>query len=69
MGTEPKIKLQILLSTYNGAKYLAEQLDSIIAQKIVFPCELSLLISDDGSSDGGKTLALIEHYYEKYPQK
>lgn len=69
METEPKIKMQILLSTYNGSKYLAEQLDSIIAQKIVFPCELSLLIRDDGSSDGGKTIALIEKYRKKHPQK
>lgn len=69
MEKESKIKIQILLSTYNGAKYLAEQLDSILAQRIILPCELSILIRDDGSSDDGKTLAIIEQYQKKHPQK
>lgn len=50
-------KIDIVLATYNGEKYLAEQLDSIIAQ--TYP-NWRLLISDDGSSD--KTLSIIEKY-------
>lgn len=41
--------IAILLSTYNGLPYLAEQLDSILGQD--FP-EWCLYIRDDGSTDG-----------------
>ena len=42
-------KIVVLMSTYNGEKYVREQLDSIIAQKDV---DLTLIVRDDGSSDG-----------------
>jgi len=41
-------KVQVLLSTYNGERFLEEQLQSLAAQKGV---ELSVLVRDDGSSD------------------
>lgn len=41
-------KVQVLLSTYNGEKYLKEQIESILKQEEV---EVSLLIRDDGSKD------------------
>ena len=44
------------MSTYNGEKYIREQLDSILQQSL--PVEI--LIRDDGSSDG--TIAIIEDY-------
>lgn len=50
-------KVDIVLASYNGEKYLAQQLDSIIAQTY---SNWRLLISDDGSSD--KTLSIIEKY-------
>src|SRR5665647_240888 len=50
-------KVDIVLATYNGEKYLAQQLDSIIAQTYI---NWRLLISDDGSSD--KTNSIIEKY-------
>ena len=40
-----KKNIQILMSTYNGEKYIKEQLDSIILQKGNF--DLKLLIRDD----------------------
>jgi len=43
------------MATYDGAQYLAEQLDSIVAQ--LGPDD-ELVIVDDGSSDG--TLAMLE---------
>lgn len=49
--------VDIVLATYNGEKYLDQQLDSIIAQSYT---NWRLLISDDGSSD--KTLSIIEKY-------
>ena len=43
------MKVNILLSTYNGEQYLAEQVKSIQEQTYQ---EWELLIRDDGSSDG-----------------
>lgn len=46
-------KVQILLSTYNGEKYLKEQLDSLLAQD--YP-NIDILIRDDGSKDSTKQI-------------
>ena len=56
-----KTRVQILLSTYNGEKYLGEQLDSILNQKGDF--SLKILVRDDGSKDG--TLDILEKYSKK----
>lgn len=50
----------VLMSTYNGEKYLAQQVDSIIGQEGV---QVRLLVRDDGSTDG--TLEILEQYAEK----
>lgn len=55
-------KINILLATYNGCKYLREQIDSILQQSYK---DWQLLISDDGSTDD--TLSIIEEYIKKYP--
>lgn len=47
----------VLLSTYNGEKYLREQLDSFFAQRDV---DLHLLVRDDGSCD--HTLEILKEY-------
>jgi rhamnosyltransferase len=47
--------LWVLLSTYNGARHLAEQVDSIRTQSLA---DWRLLIRDDGSTDA--TLQVIE---------
>lgn len=43
-------RLLVLLSTWNGARYLPVQLDSLLAMHV--DGELSILIRDDGSTDG-----------------
>jgi glycosyltransferase involved in cell wall biosynthesis len=53
------LKIAILLSTYNGGKYLAQQLDSILNQN-EFHGSYTLFIRDDGSSD--KTIEIISQY-------
>ena len=58
------MKVQILLSTYNGQKYLAQQLDSILGQTYSNWC---LLIRDDGSSD--ETATIAEDYVKRYPDR
>ena len=50
-------KVAVLMSTYNGDKYLREQIDSILAQKGV---DLTLFIRDDGSSD--RTIDIVRQY-------
>jgi len=50
-------KVQVLLSTYNGQKYLKELMDSVLNQD--FP-NLEILVRDDGSTD--ETLRVLEKY-------
>lgn len=56
------MRIQILMSTYNGGQYIRTQLDSIINQSIE---NKSLLIRDDGSTDD--TLDIIRDYQKVYP--
>lgn len=53
-------KVEILLSTYNGEKYLKEQLDSLLAQADV---DIHITARDDGSTD--KTVEILEMYKNK----
>lgn len=59
------MKLQILLSTYNGERYLREQLDSLLAQSLFQnrDWEIGITVRDDGSSD--KTCEILKKYSEK----
>ena len=56
--------IDILLALYNGEKYLAEQLDSILAQTFE---DWRLIICDDGSKD--RSYEIAQSYAQKYPQK
>lgn len=58
-----KTKVAVLLSTYNGEKYIAEQLDSLLNQD--YP-HFEVYIRDDGSKDG--TVVMIEEYVARYPK-
>ena len=55
--------IAILMATYNGAKYLAAQIDSILAQT---NHEWELFVHDDGSSDD--TMAILKGYELEYPE-
>lgn len=54
--------IAILMATYNGEKYICEQIDSILAQTYKDWC---LYIHDDGSKDGTKEI--LNQYAIKYP--
>ena len=56
-------KIAILMATYNGEKYLREQIDSLFAQTCQ---DWHLYVHDDGSKDG--TIAILREYAEKNPQ-
>jgi len=53
-------QIDILLATYNGEKYLKEQIDSILSQTY---SNFRLIISDDCSKDG--TREILKEYEEK----
>ena len=53
--------VMVLLATYNGEKYLQEQLDSIYTQEGV---DVSILVRDDGSTDS--TVEILEANKKKH---
>lgn len=52
--------ISVLMSTYNGGRYLRQQIDSILQQEGV---EVHLLVRDDGSTDN--TLDILKSYAQK----
>lgn len=59
-----KDKVLVLMSTYNGEKYVNEQLESILNQSIR---DVDILIRDDGSRD--KTIQIISKWMDKFPER
>lgn len=57
-------KINVLMSTYNGEKYLREQVESIMAQENVHTI---LTVRDDGSTDG--TIRLVKELMREYPDR
>lgn len=56
------MKTSVALCTYNGEKYLAEQLDSILKQTTSVD---EIVVCDDGSQDG--TLEILSSYQKQHP--
>lgn len=54
-------KVTVLMSTYNGEKYIEEQIDSILNQQDVI---VKLSVRDDGSSD--QTRSILKRYELNY---
>ncbi len=57
-------KILVLLSTYNGAQFLREQIDSLLKQVDVY---MHILVRDDGSTDNTKRI--LFEYKNTYPEK
>jgi len=55
--------VSIALTTYNGARYLAAQMESLLAQS--YP-QIEIVVSDDGSTDG--TRELLAAYARQHPR-
>lgn len=51
--------IQVLMSTYNGAVYLEDQVESILSQQNV---NMQLLVRDDGSKD--QTISILKAYQD-----
>lgn len=56
--------IAILMATYNGEKYLGEQLESLLSQTYQ---DFIIYISDDHSTDA--TYKIIQDYQKQYPNK
>lgn len=56
--------VSICCTTYNHARYLAQALDSFLAQACGFPFEI--LVHDDASTDG--TARILSEYAGRYPE-
>ena len=54
------MKICVIMSTFNGEKYIDEQMYSILSQR--FNGELEIFIRDDGSTD--RTIENIKKYKE-----
>ena len=54
-------KVQVLLSTFNGEKYLEKQIESLISQKDL---DINIFIRDDGSSDN--TINILSALADRY---
>ena len=59
-AAQKKHTVTVVMATYNGEKYLKEQIDSILTQKGV---SVNLLVRDDGSKDGTKQI--LDEYQSK----
>jgi rhamnosyltransferase len=53
-------KVAVLMATYNGEKYLRQQMDSILSQQSV---DISVFVRDDHSSDN--TVAVVKEYAQR----
>lgn len=57
-------EIEVLLATYNGARFLREQVDSLLAQDYE---NLRILARDDGSTDA--SVAILEMYGDQFPDR
>ena len=60
--TQDNKTISVVMCTYNGGKYIREQLDSIVLQT----CQpYEIIIQDDGSTDD--TMDIVAEYAQRYP--
>ena len=58
------IRVSVCMATYNGGKYIKEQMDSILNQEFKDNpnVEMEIIVSDDGSKDD--TIQIIQNYHD-----
>ena len=52
--------ISVCIATYNGSKYIKEQIDSILPQ--LDECD-EIIVSDDSSTDN--TLSILKSYHDR----
>lgn len=60
MGFEPLVS--IVIPVYNGSNYVEEAIDSALSQTYK---NVEILVVNDGSNDGGATVAVLRKYRDK----
>lgn len=61
-----KKDITVIIPVYNGEKYIARCIDSVIKQKGIDLSRIELLLLNDGSKDG--SLAILKEYEKKYAE-
>lgn len=59
------MKLSVAMITYNHERFIAQALESVLAQRVKF--EYEILIGEDCSTDG--TRAIILEFQKRYPER
>ena len=62
MTTAPDASVTIVIPVYNGADYLAEAIDSALAQTYK---NIDIVVVNDGSNDGGATERIAKSYGDR----
>ena len=57
-------RVNIIMATYNGARYIREQIESIVKGSYN---DYKLWIFDDGSTD--ETILIVNEYVKNFPDK
>ena len=60
-----RFKFSVVTAVYNVEPYLAEAIESILAQDIGFEESVEMVLVDDGSTDGSG--AICDEYQQKFP--
>ena len=60
-----KMKLMVLIPSYNKEQYIKESIDSVLNQKTDF--DFQIVVTDDGSKDN--TVNIVKSYIKKYKDK
>ncbi len=63
--TERSYRISVVMAVYNVEAYVAEAIESVIAQDIGFEENVQLILVDDGSPDGSGEIC--DGYAEEYP--
>src|SRR5579864_5044611 len=59
------MKLSVMMITYNHERFIAQALDSILAQQVNFDYEI--VVGEDCSADG--TRAILMDFHRRYPSR
>lgn len=60
----PEPTVSVCITTYNHERYIAQAIDSVLAQQVTFPIEI--LIGEDASIDNTRTI--VEKYARLHPK-
>jgi glycosyltransferase involved in cell wall biosynthesis len=59
------MKLSVMIITYNHERFIAQALESVLAQRVNFDYEI--VIGEDSSTDG--TRAIVMDFHRRYPER